>query len=231
MKFSYLQRLKLKLSNKKRLLVIGDSHTTVFNCTDFKHAVSDKYNSFVVTVGGATVSGLSNPNSHTNSKQIFDEYLQFLQPDVVVILLGEVDVGFLLWHQSQKHKKNIEELLGFCVNKYDNFLASHAGKTSTIVVSVPLPTIKDDQDWGEIANARKSIKATQRQRTDLTLSFNQQLKQLCKSRNLFYMDLDAESLGPDNLVTSNLLSKDNNNHHYDNARYLPLILKYLKPLL
>ncbi|MFT6919476.1 MAG: hypothetical protein ACJA2G_002112 [Cognaticolwellia sp.] len=231
MKLSYLERLKLKLSTKKRLLVIGDSHTAVFNCQEFKHAVSDKYNSFVVTVGGATVSGLSNPNSQTNSKQIFDEYLQFLQPDVVVILLGEVDVGFLLWHQSQKYQKNIDELLGFCLTKYDDFLASHTGKTSTIVVSVPLPTIKDDQDWGEIANARKSIKATQRQRTDLTLSFNQQLKQLCNSRSLFYMDLDAESLGPDNLVTSNLLSKDNNNHHYDNSQYLPLILKYLKPLL
>jgi hypothetical protein len=84
----YLERLKLKLSNKKRLLVVGDSHTSVFNCTEFKHAVSDKYNSFVVTVGGASVSGSSNPNSQTNSKQIFDEYLQFLQPDVVVILLG-----------------------------------------------------------------------------------------------------------------------------------------------
>jgi hypothetical protein len=84
-----------------------------------------------------------------------------------------VDVFFLLWHQSQKHKKDIDELLGFCVNKYDHFLASHAGKTSIILVIVPLPTIKDDQDWGEIANARKFIKATQRQRTDLTLSFNQ----------------------------------------------------------
>jgi hypothetical protein len=226
-----LERLKLRLSNKKKLLVIGDSHTSVFNCKKFKREMSDKYNSFVVTVGGATVTGLSNPNSQTNSKQIFDEYLQFLKPDVVVILLGEVDVGFLLWHQSQKYNKNIEELLGFCVNKYDTFLALHTGKTSTIVVSVPLPTIKDDQDWGEIATARKSIKATQRQRTELTLSFNQQLKQLCKNRNLFYIDLDAESLGPDNLVTSNLLSKDKNDHHYDKSRYLTLILKSLKPLL
>lgn len=231
MKLSYLERLKLKVSNKKRLLVIGDSHTSVFNCKEFKNEVSQKYNSYVATVGGATVSGLTNPNSKTNSKQIFDEYIQVLQPDVLIILLGEVDVGFLLWHQSQKHQKNIDELLGFCLTKYDDFLESHLGKESTIVISLPLPTIKDGQDWGEIANARKTIKATLRQRTELTLAFNRQLKQLCKHKNLLYIDLDKESLGSDNLVTSNLLSENKNNHHYENSAYLRLLLKYLKPQL
>jgi hypothetical protein len=66
------------------LLVIGDSLASVFDCQEFKREMSVKYNSFVVTVGAATVSGLSNPYSQTNSKQIFDEYLQLLQPDVVV---------------------------------------------------------------------------------------------------------------------------------------------------
>jgi hypothetical protein len=37
---------------------------------------------------------------------------------------------------------NIEELLEFGVNKYDHFLVAHAGKTSIIVVSVPLTAIK-----------------------------------------------------------------------------------------
>jgi hypothetical protein len=108
---------------------------------------------------------------------------------------------------------------------------AHAGKTSTIVASVPLLNIKDEQDWREIANARRSIKATKSQRTDLTLSFNQQLKQLCKSRNLFYMDLDAESLGSDNLIVSSLLSNNKNNLHYEKSAYLRLLLRYLKPLL
>ena len=40
MKLSYLERLKLKLSNKKKLLVIGDSHTSVFNCQEFKSEIS-----------------------------------------------------------------------------------------------------------------------------------------------------------------------------------------------
>ena len=41
-----------------------------------------------------------------------------------------------------------------------------------IVVSSPLPTIRDNIDFGEYANLRREIRASQKQRTDLVLEFN-----------------------------------------------------------
>jgi len=57
----------------------------------------------------------------------------------------------LLNHTVEKMKKFLIE-----INNYGY---------KPIVVSTPLPTIKDNCQWGEVSNLRKEIKATQKERT------------------------------------------------------------------
>ena len=56
----------VKKSQKKSILVLGDSHTGVFNHINKKRLMPD-VEFKVVTVGGATAQGACNPNSKTNA--------------------------------------------------------------------------------------------------------------------------------------------------------------------
>ena len=60
------------------------------------------------------------------------------------------------------------EQLALTIDSYSGFIerVRDAGFARVIVLSVPLPTIVDDpEQWGEIANMRRSVTATQLQRT------------------------------------------------------------------
>jgi hypothetical protein len=94
-----------------------------------------------------------------------------------------------------------------------------------------LPTIEDDNDWGEIANLRKEVKATQLQRINLTLEFNQAMQTFCEENNMSYISLDRDSLGENGLVDPYLLNEDRNDRNYDREKYTNLLIDRLKPIL
>ncbi|WP_371192491.1 SGNH/GDSL hydrolase family protein [Glaciecola sp. SC05] len=231
MKLSISQKFYIKFSHKKRLLILGDSHTSVFDDAIFRKAISNRYQLFIETVGGATISGLVNPNSKTNAQAIFESAFCKIKPDVLITQMGEVDTGFVIWYRAQKHKSSVEEMLELCVNNYCDFLKKYQGNQKTIVLSAPQPTIRDNQDWGEIANLRKEISASQQERTKLTLAFNSKMEENARALGVNFINLDTESIGDDGLVAPFLLNDDNNDHHYAQEPYLALIMKHLGNLL
>ena len=58
------------------------------------------------------------------------------------------------------------------------------------MISCPLPTIKTNCKLGEVANLRKEVAATQRQRTDLALNFNRAVAAYCAGADIRFVDLD-----------------------------------------
>jgi hypothetical protein len=230
-KLSTFQQILLKLSHKKRLLVIGDSHTAVFSDPALHKLLSKDYRSFVQTVGGATISGLTNPNSKTNAKASFEGAFEQIKPHVVISQIGEVDTGFVIWYRAQKHQASVDSMLKQCIDNYRALLLDCAGLDKTIVISAPLPTIKDDQDWGEVANLRKEVKATMLERTALTIEFNNKIKKVTEELGIDFIDLDPESLGVNGVVVDYLLNDDSNDHHYCRKAYLSLLSKHLKAII
>lgn len=146
-------------------------------------------------------------------------------------MLGEVDTGFVIWYRAQKHGESVEAMLEKAIRNYTAFIEEVAINLNPIVISTPLPTISDDNDWGEIANLRREVTVSQRERTHLTLKFNTSVKDFCNERGITYMDLDPESLGADGLVSDALLHEDENNHHYSPKKHLRLIVPKLKATL
>lgn len=104
------------------------------------------------------------------------------------------------------------------VNTYTDFLATLPRK-EVIVISAPLPTIKDGSDWGEVADLRKGIHATQAERTELTLRFNIAVQNYCSKKQITYINLDYDSLGEDGLVQGAFIHKNCFDHHYDRLKY------------
>jgi hypothetical protein len=231
MKLSVLQQVSLSLSRKKRLLVMGDSHAAIFNAPEFRQAFKRSYRCFVETVGGATISGLKNPNSKTNAQVIFKNTFSQIQPNVLITQLGEVDTGFVIWYRAQKYQASVTTMMQSCIENYKSFLTDYQGIDKTIVISAPLPTIKDNQEWGEIANLRKEVTASQSERTELTVEFNARVETMTRELGLHHVNLDPESIGKNGLVAEFLLNQNRNDHHYSRQAYLTILMKHIKRII
>ncbi len=208
------------------IFVLGDSHAATFYHwlfdIRFPHLVF-----WVVSVNGATASGLENPNSQTQAYKIFDEALTKHAAKRYILLLGEVDTGFVIWHRAQKYGVSIDQMLTQTVERYNRFIAKVRALGEVIVISAPLPTISDKNPCGEIANLRREVKASQYERTQLTLTFNQRICDFCSVNDVDFISLDADSLGKDGLVKHELLHSNPCNHHYHSMRYARLLTEKL----
>lgn len=79
-----------------------------------------------------------------------------------------------------------------------------------------MPTIRDGQDWGKIANARREVTTTLLQRTELTLANNAKLRATAQHRGLPFIDNVEKILGRDtHVVAEYFRHPDPNNHHLD----------------
>ncbi len=223
--------LKLKRRLSEEILVLGDSHASIFH--DPQLACRFQKSFFhVFNIGGATASGLANPNSVTRAYQTFRAALDDTTARQIIVMLGEVDTGFVIWYRAQKYNESVASVTDKAILTYTGFLLEIQARPARVIcVSTPLPTIRDGNDWGEIANARKEVNTTQAERTRLTLHFNQQVAAFCREHDITFIDLDPESLGADGTVKSELLNPDPNDHHYAPDAYIRMLVEPLKQAL
>jgi hypothetical protein len=159
------------VNSQERVLILGDSHVDVF-----KQRFSLK--EFVLCrAGGATASGLENPNVKVKAHDRFLEAVRVERYEKVIICLGEVDTGFVIWCRVEKFGADLIVMLERTVSAYTRFLQKLAGLCGSLIVySAPLPTIEDGNNWSEAANLRRDIKAIRVERTALTVRFNQMVE-------------------------------------------------------
>ena len=214
----------------EEILVLGDSHSPVFNHPSFGETFRD-YCFKVVTVIGATASGLENPNTKTQAYPIFKQALGQSSASKVIVMLGEVDTGFVIWYRAHKYRESVTAMMERAIASYSNFLLEVAAQREVICISTPLPTIKDGNDWGEVANLRREVTATQVERTALTLQFNRAMQAFCRQHGFRYIMLDEDSIGDNGVVSDLLLNRDPTDHHYDQDRYAGLLTGKLRDIL
>ena len=211
---------------RTEVLVLGDSHAGVFHNKQFTKNFPD-YFFEVISVGGATVSGLENPNSKTQALSKFREGAKNSRALTTIVMIGEVDTGFVIWYRAEKQEVSVDSMFEKALKNYGELIIEIKKKSRVICVSAPLPTIQDENDWGEVANARKEVRATQLERTNLTLKFNARMQEFCNDKGVSYISLDSQSLGEDGLVSNKLLNSNLNDHHYDMDKYAELIISEL----
>ncbi|WCB96947.1 hypothetical protein DSM104299_05717 [Baekduia alba] len=223
-------RLVARATRKAHVLALGDSHVDVM-----RHVHRDDAAFRVLMLEGATASGITNPNSKTNASNLYKDRVRRAKPwQHVLVQLGEVDCGFIIWHRAQRLGISPDEQLEQTLDNYETILAftRDQGFASVMVVAVPLPTIDDyPSAWAEIANLRKEITATQRERTDLTIRFNEHLKERCARLGIVFVDASAAQLDPETrLVKRSLMRADDRDHHLADGPYAALIERTLPAL-
>ena len=221
----------MKLTGAKKIHCLGDSHTTAFQYMSKNRAWFHTQFSFCI-VKGATALGLANPKSKTNALKIFQEYICLLSKDESLLFcLGEVDCGFLIWLLAQKNNCSIEEKFELSLHNYLSFLKKikEQGFQNILICTAPLPTILDNQDWGEVAELRREVKATLKQRTDLTREYNKRLREYCDQENYLFLDLEKDILDINTGVINDKFRYPNPlNHHLNDQEISPLLSSHLR---
>jgi hypothetical protein len=215
------------------LFCFGDSHVGIFKYIDDKKDLKDTKIS-VVSVPGATALGMVNPNSKTDSLNIFYDKLTDIPKDShLLFMLGEVDCGFVIWYRAHKYGKQVKEQSLESIRNYFSFLRNveNLGYKNIILCTPPPPTIKDNQDWGKVANLRREVKATQKERTELTLYYNDLLREISRQTKYKIIDTEKDFIDPKtSLIRELFLNSDPLDHHLDNESASVIFIKKLRML-
>lgn len=203
-----------------KILVLGDSHGNIFNYCNTKQ---QNIHFEVVVVGGATAQGSVNPNSATNALSIFKKTLNNIKHNdfnYIIINLGEVDCGFVIWYRKNKYNIGIEDQLKISTGNLFNFInleiLPHFESSKIIINGSVLPTIKDNTDNRYLTGARSEVKASQIDRTKLTIKYNNILKQYSLINGHNYMDITNYILDNETKVVKTIfLNKNIFDHHLD----------------
>ena len=211
---------------------LGDSHIGIFDDDRLRRALPFAH-FHTVSVEGATASGLPNPNSQSQAGVIFDDTLGRMEATArIIVCLGEVDAGFVIWLRTKSAPTTLLRSFRNAVKNYQTFLTRLAAARRVIVVSAPLPTIRDGDRTSIVGNLRRELNVSQRDRTRLTLLFNRVMQRFCAARKIIYLPLDAASLdAASGVVAERLRHPSATNHHYCSEAYAALLAQHLRGTL
>lgn len=219
-----------------KILVLGDSHTKVFTyCNKKQKNITFQ----IINVGGATAQGSVNPNSETNALNIFKEGLKNIQHDdykYIIINLGEVDCGFVIWYRKHKYNISIEDQLKITTDNLFHFIKSeiliYFNASKIIINGSVLPTIKDNTDKKYLRGARCQVNASQIERTKLTINYNNILQKYCLVNGYNYMDITNNILDNETKIVKTFFLNENvYDHHLDDEKTYNLWLDELYKII
>ncbi len=197
---------------------LGDSHVRYFKKAA-RFGLLAPHSVTGVEVGGATAVGMRNPNARTNAIGKFRARVSD-QPreSVVVMHLGEVDCGFVIWYRAEKYSEPIDVQMASSLDAYFEFVDEllDLGFGKIIITGATLPTITDEEQSGDVVIRRSAVSVTQLERTNLTLRYNEQLNTRATERGLPYVDISADVIDPaTGVVQSRMRNGNPEDHHMD----------------
>ena len=203
-----------------KILCCGDSHTRVF---DYCNSRQNEFVFDVCEVGGATAQGVVNPNSKTDALAIFEKKINSTRADKILIMLGEVDCGFVIWVRSNRYNISIDDQINNSVNNLftfvDNIIATKKYTNKDIIICGSiLPTIKDNTDKKFLNGVRSEVDVSQLERTKKTIEYNNLLKINCHKYGYNYIEIVNDILGKDGIIRDEFLNSNSADHHLDNEK-------------
>jgi O-antigen/teichoic acid export membrane protein len=236
--FEWLEEILRKFESKlwrmqgcEIIECFGDSHARVFRKLNGSTRTGRlKYRTTFVR--GASARSLTNYNSQTNARKIFQKRLTSInKKSKIIFLAGEVDCGATFWLQ-QKKNKNLDEItfINESIKRYSTFLNEMSNMGFEVyVLSAPLPILTDDEAVNNSIGLRQTLDCLQSDVERLTQLFNCNLQKSLEKTNIHYINITKYILGADNAtVDTELKSQKIGDHHYDREQYAKRILNAMK---
>ncbi len=203
------------------LIALGDSHLEALKFAADAGLLQSADAHFCV-IPGATAVGLRNPHSTTDALNKFREFLAASPRNAhVLVHLGEVDCGFVIWWRQQKYGETLERQLQESLAAYRSFLLElrRGGFAHLCVAGASLPTLQNGVDFGEVANMRAEVQVGLRERTALTLDYNARLATMAAELGCAYFDISSGIIErASGVVAAHFRNPDPRNHHVDKEK-------------
>ncbi len=197
------------------VLAIGDSHLLPLKRGRLGFSRFSGRVMLAVSVLGATGSGATNPNSVTGANDIFSSLLRTVKPkDTVVVMLGEIDAGFLVHLKAERQGEPVAKILDDMLARYIDFLGGVLQRTPRLIVIGPIPpTVENYTEWPGLNGARGKVLASQAVRMASTAAWGREVKIWCRAQGAQYLDLLEETLLADGSIREEFLNSDPADHH------------------
>jgi hypothetical protein len=222
------------LRNGHKILVLSDSHGGVFEYIHDNHMLSNNFIN-VDIVGGATSYGLNNIHSKTNAFNRFKLALRrFTKYNIILIQLGEIDTAFILWKKIQDNNLTMRESIRLSIIGYEKLIEYIVSLNKEIIITgVVLPTLKDGQIADKNVRLRNTINASQKDRTEMVIMFNEELKKISEKYKLHYIDITSDTLDLKTGTIKHKFTRENKSDHHQNfittsRLWVKQIIKVLK---
>jgi hypothetical protein len=214
---------------------VGDSHAKIFRYIA-RAGLLPEAKIQCLFIRGATALGLVNPRSKTNAVVVFKKFLERRpKTNVIIVMLGEVDCGYLLFYRAARYRVPLCEELERSVANYMSFVewVKRNGFSHVAVCSVPPPTIEDaDQVHGPVFNARRGYQGALAERIQVTEEYNRLLKAGERRYGYHFLDLHSQLLYPKTgVLLSEFKNQNKNDHHLEEAGVAPLFSEVIRSFL
>lgn len=164
---------------------VGDSHTRAFQ-------IARRYTkrTLITTtiVRGASARGIGSSQSQTGARSQFLRTLEKVpQTHAVLVCMGEVDVGHLLWRLARDRDQDIQELMETSITRLMDFV-SMLERRPVIIAGVTPPTVVDYRLVRGGNRLRSELLIPWQERSDLAKSWNTELRSWCEDAGHIYLD-------------------------------------------
>lgn len=209
------------------VLGIGDSHTRIIDYVD-RQRLLEGYRLASYDVRGATAAGAGNPRSATGfSKRVSKRLSLASRRHMVVVCLGEVDCGYLIWQrQNDSVKANVQRSVDGLEKLLTLVCANHPSSLVTML-GAPLPVLETHEfKDGDLVETRGQVKATVYERQRATVLYNELASSLCARLGIKYADTNERERSVDGWPGS-IRRPERGDHHLRDDVWGPLVASAL----
>lgn len=110
-----------------KITFIGNSHISQLNIQNPTTGALRFSNIDVIDAAGASIKGLSNPNSKLQLSKRIDHHYNKNKQTIFIYFLGQVDVEFGFFYKQWKEKRTftIDEYTDILISTYETYLLEH----------------------------------------------------------------------------------------------------------
>ena len=208
------------------IYIIGDSHVSVFSGTDKTHdglrhiqpefgtcytlsegqlrPVINRFEQKIpffcpIKIGSNTA--YNSYNKLPRIEQVIEEY-QITENDYIFTCFGEIDIRNHIGFKSNEQKITLSEAIKLCVDRYFETVLYLKNKYKNVGVYCPPAS-----SVGWVANLSQDY-GNVKVRNQMTLEFNEYLKQKCKENNIVVKDISKQMMMTDGTTDEKYIMDD-----------------------
>ena len=212
--------------NAEKIIVIGDSHTEVFEGYTGKDYIFEQ-----VRCHGATARGAISPITKTDSLKVFRNGLSTKEANRVIIELGEVDCGYLLWMKNKETGEPLLDLMNESIDRLIKFVEEEVYQyfeaKDVIMMSVIPPIVEDMTDKRFLQGQRGEVNPSLDERRSLTRTWNKRLAIECSKRGWKNLNINPK-ITKDEEVISVFRNPNPWDHHLWPATTIKIVMEELE---